>query len=152
MTGQKQTPFVIHLGTPEEVRGHFDERFPSIEFRPLAFNLDRVALALFSSTYRSPITLLFPKENAYKTNLTSDIAMTVELAQAMYHRDEDNDSVVAAYETPSWYVRGMASFTDRLGMSHTVPMHACLNVAEERDPESATVQIDCDPTLFTTGE
>lgn len=150
-TGWQQTPFKVYHGSSEALKAHFAQRRSiEIEFEPVAFDLSRVALALFSSTYRSPITLLFPRETTL-TKLASDIAMTVELVHAIYSINEDDQPVAAAYETPEWYLRGMASFTDGSGTAHTAPMHAFL-LAPEGELERAEVQIVCDPKLFTVSE
>jgi hypothetical protein len=148
MTSQDQTPFRIY-NAYDAAKTFFDERFPRIEFEPVQFNLDRVALALFSSTYRSPISLLFGKERA-RGMLTSDIGMTVELAHALYGVNEDDPPVAAAYETPEWYLRGVASFTDREGRPRTAPMHVFLPVSEDRFG-TAVVQV-CSQDLFKAAD
>jgi hypothetical protein len=150
MTGQQQTPFKVYRGSSDATKAYFDERY-SIEFEPVSFDLDRVALALFASTYRSPITLLFPKEKT-RESLVSDIAMTVELAHAIYGINEEDAPVAAAYETPEWYLRGMACFPDGSGMPHTAPVHVLLLVDSHGKPERAVVQVVCDPKLLTVGE
>jgi hypothetical protein len=155
MTSQALTPFKIHECSFSAGREYFDARFPLIEFEPVRFDLDRIALALFSSTYRSPIPLLFGKEHARGDALTSDITMTVELVHAMYGMNEEDEPVAAAYETPEWYLRGMASFTDREGSPRTAPMHVFLTVPNnpieraEVKLERAEVQIVCDPEMYT---
>lgn len=151
MTSQNQTPFRIYNANAY-ARTFFDEEFPRIEFEPVQFNLDRVALALFSSTYRSPIPLLFGKECARGEPLTSDIAMTVELVHALYGVNEDNEPYAAAYETPEWYLCGMASFTDREDRPRTAPMHVFLTVSGDGFPtdrfSGAVVQV-CDQDCLT---
>jgi hypothetical protein len=141
MTSQDQTPFRVY-NAGEEVRTLFDRRLPRIEFDAVGFDLDRIALALFSSTYRSPIPLLFGREHARGEALASDIAMTVELVHAMYGINEDDPPLAAAYETPEWYLRGMASFTDREGIPRSAPMHVFLS-ATEGPLEHAVVQVVC---------
>ncbi|HEV3321362.1 MAG TPA: hypothetical protein VG147_04125 [Solirubrobacteraceae bacterium] len=133
-----------------EVEAFLDEGF-RIDFDAVGFDLNRIALALFSSTYRSPIPLLFGRERVIGDTLSSDIAMTVELAHAMYGINEDDEPTAAAKETPEWYLRGMASFTDREGIPRSVPMHVFLS-APEGSLERATVHIVCDPKLYTVRE
>lgn len=153
MTSQDQTPFRIY-NAYATAKTFFDEGFPHIEFDPVQFNLDRVVLALFSSSYRSPIPLLFGKECARGDALASDIAMTVELAHAMYGLNEDDEPYAAAYETPEWYLRGMASFTDRKGRPRTAPMHVFLPVTVDRFGKdvfgTAVVQVCCQDLFIAT--
>jgi hypothetical protein len=151
MTSSDQTPFRIYQSAWDAARECFDQRSPVIEFEPIQFGLDRMALALCSSTYRSPIPLLFGKEHARRDTLASDIAMTVELVHAMYGINEEDEPVAAAYEAPEWYLRGTASFTDREGTPRTAPMHVFLSVAGS-ELEHATVQIVCDPKLYSVRE
>jgi hypothetical protein len=145
MTGQELTPFAVHTDARSVMQENFDGNRPKIEYRPVAFDLQRIALALFGSTYRSPITLLFPKENAH-LDIVSDVAMTVELAHAIFGADDRDEPIAAAYETPDWYLRGMACFTS-CGVPQTVPAHAFITRLDG-GLNSAELQVLCDEALI----
>ncbi len=116
--------------------------FPIIEFTQVPFDLQRVQLALFDSTYRNPATLLFPKEHADVT-LATDVAMTVELVHAIYEVDENDTPPAECYDTPEWYLRGVAHFTGPTGEPETAPMHVLLLVSDN-SINSIEVQIVTD--------
>jgi hypothetical protein len=144
MTGQELTPFKVHADARSVKRENFDANRPTIEYRPVAFDLERIALAVLRSSYRSPITLLFPKENAH-IKVVSDIAMTVELVHAVYAIDERDEPLAAAYETPEWYLRGVACFTSG-GVPQTVPAHAFVTMRDS-EIEAVELQVLCDDSL-----
>ena len=120
---------------------HPSPAFRLIEFKEVPFDLRRVRLALFDSTYRSPITLLFPRMYA-DSALPSDVTMTVEVAQAVYEVDERDDAPAECHDTPEWYLRGIAHFTGLTGEPETAPMHVFLALDPvEGGFETAVVQI-----------
>jgi hypothetical protein len=141
-TKSKNPTFKVHGNGLTSARESFHSSpdFPLIEFSSVPFDLRRVKLALFDSTYRSPIALLFPKENTLE-NIASDITMTVELAHAMYEIDESDTPTAECYDTPEWYLRGVAHFTGPTGEAETAPMHVFLTINERNQFESATVQV-----------
>lgn len=148
MTGRELTPFKLHTGLDDGISQYFDRHLPYIQYERIPFDLRRVALALFGSTYRSPITLLFPKEQAC-IKVVSDIAMTVELVHAIYEADSTSTEPLAAgYDRPEWYLRGMARFTDKEGRLRTAPMHVKLYFPASDDSEEVEVQVDCAQDLI----
>jgi|ERR1700677_289288 len=148
MTVQGLTPFTVHADARAVIRENFDERRAKIEYRPLEFDLKRIALAVFASTYRSPITLLFPKESADNT-VVSDIAMTVEEVRAVFAADERDEPLAVAYETPEWYLRGMACFTSD-GVPQAMPAQVFIS-SFDGELDSAELQVLCDePLIFAS--
>ncbi len=143
----KHSPFRAYRSGLEDAQNeNFDPDllWSTIEFREVPFDLRRVQLALFESTYRSPITLLFPKEHA-DIKLTTDIKMTVELAHAMYEIGDPESTPAGCYDTPSWYLRGVAHFTGPTSEPETAPAHVFLSMDEGRVIHAAQVQVVIDP-------
>src|ERR1700691_2974733 len=126
-TSEGNVPFQARTSGIASARRHFDPDIPTIEYDGVPFDLRRVQQALFDSTYRGPITLLFPKRKADE-ELNTDIHMTVDLAEALYESSEPDRP--GCYERPEWYLHGMAHFTGPAGESVTVPMHAFLGISE----------------------
>lgn len=135
---EENAPFQARTSGFNHAQAHFHPHIPTIEYDGVPFTLQSVRRALFDSTYRSPITLLFQREKADE-ELNTDIRMTVELAEAVYESSEPDRP--GCYERPEWYLYGMAHFTGPAGESITVPMHAFLTISEAGEITATVVQV-----------
>jgi hypothetical protein len=145
-------PFRTHRGGLSTAKDIFEAEafFPVIEFTTVPFDLQQVQRALFESTYRKPITLLFPKERAHIRKIATDIAMTVELAHALYELNEDDEPSAECYDLPEWYLRGVAYFTGPTGEQEAAPAHVYLQIEEGSVIGLSEVQVLIDPDRLET--
>jgi hypothetical protein len=155
MDTTRNPPFRMYYGGLSTTRDMFEAEtfFPAIEFSKVPFDLPQVQRALFESTYRNPITLLFPRESAHIIKIATDITMTVELAHAIYSEYEGDDETPPpeCYDTPEWYLRGVAHFTGPTGEPETAPAHAFLPIEEDNSIGSAVIQIVTDQDRLKGG-
>ena len=148
MDTTKNPPFRTYEGGLPTIRDMFEAEafFPAIEFSKVPFDLRQVQRALFESTYRTPITLLFPKGYAHIREIATDITMTVELAHALYGLNEDEEPSAECYDIPDWYLRGVAHFTGPTGEQEAAPVHVYLQIEEEDGSIGLSeVQVVIDP-------
>jgi hypothetical protein len=141
-------PFKVHSEGYRTVEGFLpgDPRLTrTIEYAALPFDLRQVQRALFKSTYKRPVALLFPKELIHhpKETIATDIEMAVELVQAVYMGPGRGRELLSVngHDVPSWYLQGMARFTGPTGEPETAPMLAFLEMEQDRSLEFAHVQV-----------
>ena len=111
MDTTRTPPFRTYEGGLRITRNIFEAEvfFPPIEYAKVPFDLEQVQRALFASNYRSPITLLFPKEGVNVGDTATDIEVTVELAHALYMLYEgDQQPPAECYDTPDSVPAGIA--------------------------------------------
>jgi hypothetical protein len=138
-------PFATHhsgLTVAEDEHFDPDKSLALIEYQgpSIPFDLRRVELALFESTLRSPITLLFPKE-CTEVNLVTDVTMTVELVRAIYEVDPVGAPSRDWYETPNRYLQGLAQFTGPTGEVEAALARVYLATEEDRSIAWAMMQL-----------
>jgi hypothetical protein len=138
--------FACYTASSTAARSCFAEGdYPLIEYNPLRFSLSDVRSALFDSTYRHPITVVFPSADADES-IKTDISVTVELVHAIYGLDETDQPLADCYDTPEWYIRGVGLFRTPAGPMRA-PVHAFLGVQED-GIQSAVVQVVTDAVLI----
>ena len=148
MDTTRTPPFRTHEGGMRTARDMFEPEtfFPAVDYSSVPFDLEQVQRSLFASNYRNPITLLFPKDGVNVGNTATDIEVTVELAHALYMRYEgDEQPPPECYDTPDWYLRGIARFTGPTGEQEAAPAHVYLPMNEDGSMEFPVLQVVVSP-------